>query len=290
MKIKIPAQVLVIIAAVLWGTTGSAQALAPSQAHPIAIGALRMLVGGSILFVYVLLSKKFQYKNMNKIAVLFASFSIAFYQPLFFMSVKLTGVAFGTVLAIGSAPIFAGILDLLKTNEIKKNWLYATLISIMGCVLLFLGQGQMRIDLFGALLALFAGMSYAIYVHSSGILLKDSNVASVNGIVFFGSGLILLPSLFFMDLDWVMTLNGVLVIAHLGIISTAVAYTLFAFALVRISSPEAVTLTLVEPLTAAMLGFFLLKEELSVISLLGIGLMFIGLLLTGKSNRLEEPI
>lgn len=45
-----------------------------------------------------------------------------------------------------------------------------------------------------------------------------------------------------------------MVVLHLGIVTIALAYTLFAKGLINISPPEAVTLTLAEPFTAAMLG------------------------------------
>ena len=39
-------------AAVLWGTTGTSQALAPTGATPPEIGALRLALGGLALFAY----------------------------------------------------------------------------------------------------------------------------------------------------------------------------------------------------------------------------------------------
>lgn len=38
-------KILILCAAVLWGTTGTAQALASAEAHSVAIGAVRLAVG-----------------------------------------------------------------------------------------------------------------------------------------------------------------------------------------------------------------------------------------------------
>ncbi|WVE39748.1 EamA family transporter, partial [Priestia megaterium] len=38
-------KILILCAAVLWGTTGTAQALASAGAHSVAIGAVRLAVG-----------------------------------------------------------------------------------------------------------------------------------------------------------------------------------------------------------------------------------------------------
>ncbi|MGX2961147.1 EamA family transporter [Peribacillus sp. JNUCC 23] len=52
---------------------------------------------------------------------------------------------------------------------------------------------------------------------------------------------------------------------HLGIITTGIAYFLFAKGLISIPSSTAVTLSLAEPLTAALLGV-LVNEQLSFTS------------------------
>lgn len=285
---KAPAQVYVLLAAVLWGTTGSAQAFAPELAHPIAIGTLRLLIGGSLLFMVVILKKQLEFQRMDKRVLMLAVVPMAAYQPMFFLSVNLTGVAFGTVLALGSAPIFTGLIQSFKGMKPGRNWIISTAVSIIGCVMLFSGQGQIEMNLKGAILALGAGLSYAVYVQASQKLLKDSSVSSVNGVVFFLSGLVLLPTLFFHDLTWLRTFQGIIVVAQLGIVATAIAYSLFAYGLTKIASTEAVTLTLAEPLTAAMLGIFLLKEQMTTMSLTGMLLLFTGLLLTSIPNSTQK--
>ena len=50
-KTEAKAQMFVLMAALLWGTTGSAQAFAPPDATPIVIGALRMAIGGTALLL-----------------------------------------------------------------------------------------------------------------------------------------------------------------------------------------------------------------------------------------------
>lgn len=49
---------LVILGAMLWGTTGTAQSFAPDGAHPIAIGSVRLAVGGTALLLIAIWQKK----------------------------------------------------------------------------------------------------------------------------------------------------------------------------------------------------------------------------------------
>ena len=101
----------ILAAAILWGTTGTSQAFAPQGATPLAIGALRLIVGGLVLLALALW--KTDVRRVGRWhwpTAVAAGLSTAMYQVTFFAGVKLTGVAVGTLIAIGSAPIFAGIL------------------------------------------------------------------------------------------------------------------------------------------------------------------------------------
>src|SRR5690625_476729 len=102
---------LVLFAAMLWGTTGTAQGFAPEGAHPIAIGAMRLAVGGMSLLVVALLLGQLRLKQWPVSPTILAALCMAFYQPLFFSAVHMTGVAVGTVIAIGSAPVLSGALE-----------------------------------------------------------------------------------------------------------------------------------------------------------------------------------
>ncbi|HOO34380.1 MAG TPA: EamA family transporter [Thermotogota bacterium] len=278
-KMKINAEFFIIAAAILWGTTGSAQAFAPESASPVSVAAARGVIGGITLFLIALFKGEFKtVHRMNKKLILISAIFTASYQPLFFSGVSRTGIAFGTILAIGSAPLFAGVFDLLHGNKPPLKWFYATLISILGCVLLFSGRDALKFDSIGALCSLGAGFTYAGYSTFSRKLFKVYSRTAVNGIVMGINALFLLPLLLLSDTAWLFTTNGLFVSLHLGLITTALAYSLFAFGIPKLSAPKAVTLTLAEPLTAATLGMIVFNERLSVISIMGMILLLLGLL------------
>ena len=58
---------------------------------------------------------------LSKTSTYIGAAGMASFQLTFFAAVKLTGVAMGTVVAIGSAPIFAGLVILSITRPAKKN-------------------------------------------------------------------------------------------------------------------------------------------------------------------------
>jgi len=76
---------LVLLAALLWGTTGTSQALAPTGASSITIGALRLAVGGTALLTFSLLRGGIDRGILkHPLLVLLAAAMVAAYQLSFF--------------------------------------------------------------------------------------------------------------------------------------------------------------------------------------------------------------
>ncbi len=278
---------LVLVAAVCWGTTGTAQAFAPEGATPLAIGAVRLAVGGIALLLWALLRRSFVAKRPWPVgATLLAAACMAAYQLCFFAAVDRTGVAAGTVVAIGSGPVLAGILGWLVQRESPGwPWLLATLLATAGCVLLGLSGGSVTIDPIGILLAVGAGGSYTVYVLASKGLVAMQRPEAAMGVVFVLGALMLTPLFFTQDFAWLAQARGLAVALHLGIVTTALAYALFAQALTTTPVATAVTLTLGEPLTATLLGVLVLRESLNSVATVGVILLLVGLLVLAVSAR-----
>lgn len=269
----------VIAAAVLWGTTGTAQAFAPAGFDPLVIGALRLLVGGAALLALAVGRKQLGcWRDWKFWPTLLAALFTAGYQLCFFAAVAKTGVAVGTVVGIGSAPIAGGILGLLFRGEkLGRRWLLATLLAIIGCCLLSLAGGEVAVDLFGILLALGAGVCYAAFTLVLKGLLENHSSIAVTAVVFSLGALLLSPLLLQSDLDWLLQPRSIAVALHLGLAATALSYLLFSRGLQTIQVSTAVTLSLAEPMTAACLGILLLGEQLNSQAFFGIALIFAGL-------------
>lgn len=291
MSVKI-APFYILLAGVLWGTTGTTQAFAPESAHPIAIGAARLAAGGLFLLCMVLMAGKLNLKNWPIKNTLMASLCMALYQPLFFSAVTLTGVAIGTVTAIGSAPVLSGFLEWLYLKKRPSAiWWCSTFLSVLGCVLLFVNKNSVQMDPAGLLMALGAGLTFACYTLVSRDLVENYSSLSVVAVVFTLSAIFLSPFLIIFDMSWLGSVRGLTVSLHLGILATGIAYFLFSKGLVHVSSSTAVTLALAEPLTAALLGVFLLEEFLSMTSWLGILLLLLGIgVLIGSSKSSERDL
>ncbi len=272
---------LVLAAAVLWGTTGTAQALAPADAAPVTVGSMRLALGGIALLAIAVLRGTLRAGRPWPIRTLIAAaVCIAGYQVCFFSGVAATGVAAGTLVGIGSAPVVAGALDwLVEGVRPGRRWAGATGLAILGCTLLAFSSSGAVFHAWGILLAVSAGACYAVFTLFSKKLLEGRPPDAVMAVVFCLGAAMLAPILMLVDLSWLGQPGGLAVALHLGLAATALAYVFFGRGLKSISASTAVTLTLAEPLTAGLLGVFVLGEQLAPVGWAGVILLASGLAL-----------
>jgi drug/metabolite transporter, DME family len=272
----------VILAAVLWGTGGTAQALAPGAADPLSIGVVKIGIGGTAMLVFAALSggwSKGASAKWRPLPVLACAMLVASYQVLFFTGITLTGVALGTISAIGSLPVWAGLIDLLFGRRPDARWLGATALAIAGSALLVGSGGSVSVQPLGVLLCLASGAGLVAFTAIAKGLLEERPHSVVLGVTFTLGAVLLSPALLFSDPGWILSPAGLAVALELGLGATALAYILFATGLSRVSVSTAATLTLAEPLTAGILGVLILGERLSPLAVTGMGLLVVGLLL-----------
>ena len=268
-----------IFAGVCFGTTGTAQALGPDGSSPLVVGAARLLVGTAFLWVIHRLLGA-QGSRIGWLDLLIGGVGVALYQISFFSAVRSTGVAVGTLTAIGSAPALTGIMGYLINREVPSlRWLKATLITTLGIVCLTGAKGFTHFNLIGVLEALGAGASYSLFAVASKRGMNSGASFTEAMYKIFGLGALLLLPIFFIGKNHFLTTgSGILMALWLGLVPTAIAYTSYAYGLNRIKVATASTLILAEPATATLLAALVLGESLNGYSWLGVTIVVAGLL------------
>src|SRR3954452_5578028 len=134
------ARLQVLLAAVLFGTTGTAQALGPDDSTPLTVGAVRILIGGGLLAAAAIATGGWKGRWPLGL-VLIAGAGVAVYQLAFFEAVARTGVGVGAVVDIGSGPVFAGVLERVALGAWpSRRWLVATITAVAGVAVLTLAS------------------------------------------------------------------------------------------------------------------------------------------------------
>jgi drug/metabolite transporter, DME family len=285
------ASLLIVFAAILWGTTGTAQALGPEGTDPLAVGATRLLVGGAGLIVLSLARGRRPWSRRWPLGpTLLTAVTVAGYQLAFFGAVRLTGVAAGTIVAIGSGPVFGGLLDrMVRGQPLSGRWVASTGLAILGAALL-VGAGEVRLEPAGVLLALGAGLTYAVYALTIKLLAVERDPDDVVVVGFAAGGLLLLPVLLVVGLGPLASPGGLVVVLHLGLVTVTLSYLLFGRGVTGVDVGTATTLSLAEPVTAALLGVLVVGERLDPAQWLGVLVVLAGLVLLTAPRRDPRPV
>jgi DME family drug/metabolite transporter len=221
-----------------------------------------------------------------------AAVAVSGYQLCFFAAVRLTGVAVGTVLAIGSAPVFTGLISRLAGEAaLTARWLIATAAAVAGCAVLVTGGQAAGVRLGGVGLALLAGLCYAVYAVTSARLISGGRPeTAVMGVLFGGAAILLVPVLAATPTGWLASTRGLAVTGYLGLVTTVIAYLLYGRGLRTVPAPAAVTLGLAEPVVAALLGVVVLGERLTGAALAGLVLvgLAIAILTVGRPGAAQR--
>ena len=281
----------VLLAAMLFGTTGTAQALGPGSSTPLTVGASRILIGGGALAVLAFASGGLRGRWPLRL-VLLSGAGVAVYQLAFFQAVADTGVAVGAIVAIGSGPVVAGALERVVDGHWPgRRWLAATVLATAGVAVLTLASAsEASLSATGIALALVSGVGYATYTIVAKRLMRlGHGPIPVMGSSFGVGAVLLLPVLALGDTAWLHTRDGVALALYLGIVPTAVAYMLFARGLRHLDASEVTTIVLAEPLTATLLGGIVLDERIGFVGAVGAALVLAGLAVLAAPGRSRRP-
>jgi DME family drug/metabolite transporter len=280
-------RLLVLFAAICFATTGTARALGPDSTTSLGVAAIRFIVGAIALFSVTALIRK-PYVTTATLPLyiwIIAGFGQAMYGATFFAAVHDTGVAIGTVVALGSAPILTGILSAVLFRSLPtRTWMLATAVAISGMSLIVLSGNDTNVSATGIMYALGAGLGYALFALASKRIVEAGVSSDVAMSRVFGiAAIMLVPALFFVDTDWIFTTGGMSLGLWLGIVTVALAYWAYASGLKNLEPRETTMITLAEPVVATFLGALVLDERPAALAWLGIIIVIAALAYESRS-------
>lgn len=275
--------IAVIIAGIMWGTTGTAASFAP-DVNALAIGAIATGGGGLLMLLkaFPQLLKQRHLLTQHFLTVIMGGLCVLIYPLAFYSSMRLAGVAIGTVVSIASAPCFAVILEwLLNRKVITAKWILSFALGATGIVLLALGKSEAEILTtgdaqreWGILLGLIAGLTYAGYSWTGKALITHGTTSGVSMASQFGfAACLLLPSLYFTGDNVMASATNISVAVYMAFLPIFIGYLLFGYGLKSIDASTATLITLLEPVVATVLAVVVLNERFSLSGWAGIVLI-----------------
>ncbi|MFE6685713.1 DMT family transporter [Streptomyces sp. NPDC057743] len=278
--------VCVLLASVLWGTTGTAATLAPAVG-PLAIGAVAMGLGGLLqaLVAAPRIAREAPGLRAQRGVVLLGALAVGAYPLAFYTSMHLAGVAAGTVVSIGSAPLASAVIERVADGRrLTRRWMAGAALGLTGTVLLCAAEAtnshsapgtySAGATVLGIGLGLVAGSTYALYSWAAHRLISRGVTSGASmGAVFGLGGVLLLPVLLATGAPLLDSWSNTAVGAYMALVPMFIGYVLFGWGLAHIPASTATTLSLLEPAVAAVLAVLVVGEHLPPPGWTGIALV-----------------
>lgn len=301
----------VVVAAAVWGTTGTATHFAPGV-PAFVFGAVTFGLGGVVLAASAGRGAVVAIRDRaTRGWVLLGAASLAVYAVVFYAALAGAGVALGTTIAIGSSPVFAGLVEwAAERRRVGGRWVVSAVISVLGMATVASARsedpgapGSLTVGIAAALLA---GLTYALYSWAvargmravaapAGIAARQDRAGLVppvgRGLVGAVFGLAAVPLVVLVAVaghEYLADAGNWPVFLYLALVPTVLGHTLYASGLRTVSASAATLLSLLEPVVAAVLAVLVVGEHLGVTGWVGIGLVVAGLgvlALPGRTAR-----
>ena len=267
---------LIALAATSWGTTGTATILLVRDAAmtPLVIGVVRLAVAAVVLALLARLRGPLSVARADVGPCIAMGACMAVFQAGYFTAVVLVGVALAALIAICSAPLTIAVLARVALGErLSTRGIIALAVGVIGTALLIVGpRGVAEVGprfAVGVALALTAGVAYAVYVVIAKASLARTRPLPLAAATFLAGAVWLAPVLLWADVPARQLVVGWPLLLYLGVVATGLAYAAYTTGLTSVSAAAAGLVSLLEPLTATVLGVVIFHERLGGLGILG---------------------
>jgi len=288
-----------LFAVVIWGCTFIATKIALQEVSPATIVWLRFMMGVMVLGLAVVIRKQFAWPSKSDWGyfALLGFLGVTFHQWLQANGLK-TATATTTAWIVATTPVFIAILGWLFLRE-KLGWVRIAGIALATLgVLLVVSKGNLKVlsqsgnITIGDLLILISAVNWAVFSILSRHGLQSHPAARMMFYVMllgwlftcvwifgFGPGLSELSNL---------TWRGAAAILMLGIFGSGLAYIAWYDALKVLPATQLGAFLYIEPLVTLVVAAVILGEPITAASLLGGGIILLGVYLVNRPNNLES--
>lgn len=267
----------------IWGSTYIVTTGLLPQGYPLSAAALRALPAGVLL---IALTRQLPPRAwLGRLAVLGTLNFALFWTALFVAAYRLPGGVAATLGAV--QPLFVLLMarGLLGT-PLSARGIGIALAGIVGVALLVLGpQAGLVLDPVGVAAALIGALSMALGVVLTGKWRPGVPALTFTAWQLTAGGLILLPVALIAEPPLpAPSLANIAGFLWLGLAGSALSYVLWFRGIARLGPATVTSFGFLSPLTAVLLGWLILGQELSAVQSLGAAIVLLCAWLGGRAR------
>ena len=262
--------------------------------YPYSVMFFRYLFAVPVLFGWLWFKEGniIPLKRDYNYLLLLAFTSVFLYQFGYMFGMQKTAASDASLI-IGFNPVSVSLLSvLILSHNVTRNGMIGILLSFTGVVLIFLASPNVSIDfsdrLVGNAYIMFGAFAYAIYVVAMRryvLVISDDPLSSLATISWTSLiGCLMFVPFVINESPWdrAWDIQEWILIAYLGVLSTALCYVFFAMGVETIGANKAASFINVVPIFGILSSWLWIGEELGIVQLISFILIYFGVKLVNQ--------
>ena len=267
--------------------------------YPFSVMFLRYVFAVPVLFGWLWFKEGnvIPLKRDYSYLLLLAFTSVFLYQVGYMYGMQKTAASDASLI-IGFNPVSVSILSVfILSHNLTRNGVLGIFLSFIGVLLIFLASPNLDIEFYDRIVGnayiMFGAFAYAIYVVSMRryVLLTQHKPLSSLATISWASlvGCILFVPFVILEAPWERIWNNQewLLIAYLGVLSTALCYVFFAMGIETIGANKAASFINVVPIFGILSSWIWIGENLGFVQIISFILIYYGVKLVNQQPAEE---
>ena len=269
--------------------------------YPFSVMFLRYVFAVPVLFGWLWFKEGnvIPLKRDYSYLLLLAFTSVFLYQVGYMYGMQKTAASDASLI-IGFNPVSVSILSVfILSHNLTRNGVLGIFLSFIGVLLIFLASPNLDIEFYDRIVGnayiMFGAFAYAIYVVSMRryVLLTQHKPLSSLATISWASlvGCILFVPFVILEAPWerIWNVQEWLLIAYLGVLSTALCYVFFAMGIETIGANKAASFINVVPIFGILSSWIWIGENLGFVQIISFVLIYYGVKLVNQQPSEELP-
>jgi drug/metabolite transporter (DMT)-like permease len=275
-------EAFLIVASFIWGTSFVSVKIGVEHVDPFLFSILRFFFGSLVLIVVLVLLKRMNTRLFKDKIIWGIALINAVALEFQHLGMTMTS-ATNAVLLVDIDVVFVALLATIVLSEkITSKIMVGLLLGMVGVVIITTNGDFSSVfsgSFIGNAMVFFGGVLWAFYVvYQKKVLVPESDVLQVTGVVVFETTIFLLPMTLLFAGSYVVDSVGWLSVVYTGVLCTGLAFLLYNIGLKAISATVSSIILLLEIVFAMFFAFLVLGETPTVVTAMGGALIILSII------------